>query len=233
MDASNTTPCLLSPTGNIPSIVDGPIPIIGLNNGLIKIIPAHAGQTVGVFASPRRIVDHPRACGANVRVLHARGHKCGSSPRMRGKLAAGLLEWLRRRIIPAHAGQTKSGWGMWIKGTDHPRACGANRSVSHFHASPSGSSPRMRGKPDRDRKGRVAGRIIPAHAGQTLCSLPRVGEFGSSPRMRGKPWCLACGACGRRIIPAHAGQTVEVAGAQVEQGGSSPRMRGKRAWCDV
>ena len=91
-----------------------------------------------------------------------------------------------------------------------------------------GSSPRMRGKRGDGSSSRRAGRIIPAHAGQTwfkagdainspdhprACgankndarsSLPLAG---SSPRMRGKQVYPAHPDGSQRIIPAHAGQT--------------------------
>ena len=91
-----------------------------------------------------------------------------------------------------------------------------------------GSSPRMRGKRGDGSSSRRAGRIIPAHAGQTwfkagdainspdhprACgankndarsSLPLAG---SSPRMRGKQVYPAQPDGSQRIIPAHAGQT--------------------------
>ena len=91
-----------------------------------------------------------------------------------------------------------------------------------------GSSPRMRGKPERRRQRHAGRRIIPAHAGQTLpysarwmvyadhpraCGANHSGTIrptsciGSSPRMRGKPLLGKRRVGLRRIIPAHAGQT--------------------------
>ena len=152
----------------------------------------------------------------------------GSSPRMRGKLAAGARRRGRRRIIPAHAGQTPA--EPWKKParSDHPRACGANSDTQRGRDVVAGSSPRMRGKQARPLPGKVAVRIIPAHAGQTghpspskplgpdhprACGANSVVEArgerhdGSSPRMRGKrPETGRCRPEGR-IIPAHAGQT--------------------------
>ena len=172
--------------------------------------------------------DHPRACGANERFPTETVSEAGSSPRMRGKPVRSRRLRARRRIIPAHAGQTyRYGCGRHRQ-PDHPRACGANpvRTVPSLWAS--GSSPRMRGKHlDRGQR-RQHVRIIPAHAGQTApyvhrtfcradhpracganhdCVRPLFRSFGSSPRMRGKH--AVAGAARRvvRIIPAHAGQT--------------------------
>ena len=132
-----------------------------------RIIPAHAGQTLSVCLAAVAASDHPRACGANhqrtVRGLRQRG----SSPRMRGKLRLHPCGELCQRIIPAHAGQTRSSGCRTLRAADHPRACGANIGQEFGEQQQAGSSPRMRGK-----LGDVAlladpRRIIPAHAGQT------------------------------------------------------------------
>ena len=71
-----------------------------------RIIPAHAGQTPGVFEYLTFKSDHPRACGANGFRSLIESHNSGSSPRMRGKLLFCCLLLSLLRIIPAHAGQT-------------------------------------------------------------------------------------------------------------------------------
>ena len=133
----------------------------------LRIIPAHAGQTVSAVAQHNTLPDHPRACGAND---HKRAtHVCssGSSPRMRGKRAGGKHDGRRVRIIPAHAGQTKSKRVRAFSMPDHPRACGANRPLDFNLKSERGSSPRMRGKLFCVFVLCFSLRIIPAHAGQT------------------------------------------------------------------
>ena len=92
----------------------------------IRIIPAHAGQTVGRLAVVPASTDHPRACGANMGTHSLAAERTGSSPRMRGKLGHGLQRGRLSRIIPAHAGQTRSWSASSTTRTDHPRACGAN-----------------------------------------------------------------------------------------------------------
>ena len=93
--------------------------------------------------------------------------------------------------------------------TDHPRACGANRcqpeAVGHRH----GSSPRMRGKRPRRPETAIQLRIIPAHAGQTLCDRGVTLVSTDHPR--------ACGA------------NVHEPNAAPPAPGSSPRMRGKQS----
>ena len=76
--------------------------------GEARIIPAHAGQTFRRSASCTRWPDHPRACGANACATSSDISRSGSSPRMRGKQHPGQGRRALRRIIPAHAGQTRS-----------------------------------------------------------------------------------------------------------------------------
>ena len=138
-----------------------------------RIIPAHAGQTCTEAACEDRCSDHPRACGANKYFPRHDPNLDGSSPRMRGKLARSPITAVRRRIIPAHAGQTSMKYSWPFPVTDHPRACGANLPPSTASVTLCGSSPRMRGKQLTGEVFTFLVRIIPAHAGQTenmLCS---------------------------------------------------------------
>ena len=175
-----------------------------------------------------RLTDHPRACGANRPCHDKYSAYTGSSPRMRGKLRLFVAAPDWRRIIPAHAGQTRDrAYGRAAR-TDHPRACGANPAPLAWRGRYLGSSPRMRGKPSRNSMTTTSRRIIPAHAGQTgpdrlrylsgpdhprACgaNTPRsawsISRVGSSPRMRGKHWKDYHKGFTVRIIPAHAGQT--------------------------
>ena len=172
--------------------------------------------------------DHPRACGANRLSRRSPRNRCGSSPRMRGKRHEHCRRALRRRIIPAHAGQTVRLASPRVRLPDHPRACGANDRTHGAFVHVRGSSPRMRGKPAHVEVGTAGHRIIPAHAGQTIrlekitrCAMDhpracganaracgvRAQGGGSSPRMRGKRAGFQSVAPPARIIPAHAGQT--------------------------
>ena len=72
-----------------------------------RIIPAHAGQTWTTCGRVCGVPDHPRACGANAAIFCTVDGICGSSPRMRGKLEPLTVNAVIRRIIPAHAGQTR------------------------------------------------------------------------------------------------------------------------------
>ena len=135
--------------------------------GARRIIPAHAGQTEKSHQKQWFAPDHPRACGANSASNEAAMTRFGSSPRMRGKQGRVRADPIRRRIIPAHAGQTRTPSSRSRPPPDHPRACGANQSGRPACIGVCGSSPRMRGKRCVGHVQHPWPRIIPAHAGQT------------------------------------------------------------------
>ena len=133
----------------------------------VRIIPAHAGQTMVAGRHSTPSTDHPRACGANAWRRDCRRAIYGSSPRMRGKPEHRHPGHGHRRIIPAHAGQTDLDKFYGDVNADHPRACGANGEALHVKRRLDGSSPRMRGKLGHRHRRYGRARIIPAHAGQT------------------------------------------------------------------
>ncbi len=193
-----------------------------------RIIPARAGQTKTVILE---------LSSGN-----------GSSPRVRGKPFRARFLQGDGRIIPARAGQTRCTSPLVMDWTDHPRACGANLILSPPLRGPTGSSPRVRGKPCWCCNAGGAIRIIPARAGQTHCfAIWSASVSGSSPRVRGKHARVDVAFAAVRIIPARAGQTSmpgppmgpspdhpRACGANGRLGykvtritGSSPRVRGK------
>ena len=135
--------------------------------GPVRIIPADAGNTIGMPCRKAWRADHPRGCGEHIpqALIQAGGE--GSSPRMRGT----LVTWADRdgpvRVIPADAGNTAWFWNARIAIKDHPRGCGEHyhncfASLRHW-----GSSPRMRGTRPSFIHGAEPTRIIPADAGNT------------------------------------------------------------------
>ena len=193
-----------------------------------RLIPAHAGKTHG---PPRCLPSrpaHPRSRGENTTGRPPRWPTYGSSPLTRGKPGPPGFDWLRGRLIPAHAGKTVWCASLTYLLQAHPRSRGENLKKGSSVFRRSGSSPLTRGKlPDR-RGGRKAGRLIPAHAGKTLGwsvvpqasgAHPRsrgenrsgapasTGASGSSPLTRGKRSGGVETKRGARLIPAHAGKT--------------------------
>ena len=174
-----------------------------------RIIPARAGQTLTSRTGDAKGPDHPRACGANISLQMSRTMPHGSSPRVRGKPVGAATVRVRRRIIPARAGQTTSITLTVKRDTDHPRACGANGRHRPGHRTQRGSSPRVRGKRPSGKHGITHPRIIPARAGQTGHRRPRAGREPDHPR--------ACGA------------NEWVWRSYLHTRGSSPRVRGKQS----
>ena len=193
-----------------------------------RIIPARAGPTVRSRISVQPSPDHPRSCGAN-RPDRRRGESMsGSSPLVRGQQAMAPPASRQQRIIPARAGPTYENQAKTYRGADHPRSCGANTSFALSMLCEPGSSPLVRGQPQRHRRPRPVARIIPARAGPTNSNRsPRTDSTdhprscgancdsgdqlalrrGSSPLVRGQPSELRGLPERFRIIPARAGPT--------------------------
>ena len=176
-----------------------------------RLIPAGAGKTRCRYRGFSWRAAHPRRCGENS--LHSSRNiaRNGSSPQVRGKLGALVLEHLENRLIPAGAGKTCVIRLLLSCMPAHPRRCGENDSHQFSLDAFTGSSPQVRGKRNVAPSSGLVIRLIPAGAGKTtrLCvshilhtAHPRrCGENcstslrfrrtrGSSPQVRGKP-CTA------------------------------------------
>ena len=190
--------------------------------------------------------DHPRLCGEHVASLNVgavgqgssplvRGTRLpssvclvGSSPLVRETLAVDVQIRTRWRIIPACAGNTRSGIFDQSAKSDHPRLCGEHVMDEIDSGARDGSSPLVRGTPPARALSPYKPRIIPACAGNTGCrpspryanrDHPRlcgehtaISEFGtrehgSSPLVRGTHTAIVARRRPGRIIPACAGNT--------------------------
>ena len=142
------------------------------------IIPACAGNTSASIRFCADRWDHPRVCGEHRRAGLRPRADGGSSPRVRGTLAA-----LTARDDAA---------------VDHPRVCGEHRPHDGHVDWPTGSSPRVRGT--RRRRAGPRGRlgIIPACAGNTATTCPYTTACRDHPRVCGEhcqnPSHLPCGS---------------------------------------
>ena len=155
---------------------------------LPRLIPAHAGKTVGKSVSARLLRAHPRSRGENFPVFGRLPLRTGSSPLTRGKPSFGGDGLGVDRLIPAHAGKTWRSCLPRSRCAAHPRSRGENIWGSPTAGTYKGSSPLTRGKLEDHAKLNSARRLIPAHAGKTRASHPaRRGPPGSSPLTRGKP----------------------------------------------
>ena len=128
---------------------------------------------------------------------------------MRGKQAHRGIYSEKHRNIPAYAGKTRRRQSVASSSKEHPRVCGENSSDLDIQGIPPGTSPRMRGKPNRPHFYGAGERNIPAYAGKT---------------------CIRFGRCA--VAPEHprvCGENLDGTGIETALGGTSPRMRGKRA----
>ena len=173
-----------------------------------RLIPAHAGKTLGFGGGLESLGAHPRSRGENGgRVAGLRGLR-GSSPLTRGKPFVTPVRSAHRRLIPAHAGKTAVGNGVHFGVPAHPRSRGENWQLSESRSAVSGSSPLTRGKRSVVGGDLVGDRLIPAHAGKTVAAWLACAACAAHPRSRGEnvqrpPTCRGRGG----LIPAHAGKT--------------------------
>ena len=155
-----------------------------------RIIPAYAGNARQARTWSMRRTDHPRVCGECTSPSTPASSPAGSSPRMRGMRPAQRASDFRARIIPAYAGNACAA-GISSRATaDHPRVCGECINVRWRHPCHVGSSPRMRGMPQRAGAGGGPARIIPAYAGNAFCPVLSVTLPTDHPRV--------CGECATR-----------------------------------
>ena len=151
------------------------------------------------------------------------------------------------RLIPAHAGKTGYSSAWRVVRAAHPRSRGENSACRSELFASCGSSPLTRGKRKKPGRERITDRLIPAHAGKTVCSndctgpaqahprsrgenynmhIVRYPRAGSSPLTRGKHVTRAQRHATARLIPAHAGKTGATT-ARTSTTRAHPRSRGE------
>ena len=213
--------------GSSPLTRGKPTPCID-RGGADRLIPAHAGKTSYPTKPRPHLPAHPRSRGENDRCDCRVDLVKGSSPLTRGKLLLECCGRSRTRLIPAHAGKTRSSACLMRSGGAHPRSRGENPEIGADRPRDRGSSPLTRGKPGKLRLIQSRSGLIPAHAGKTARQPPRRAAHpahprsrgenlksatlarnvtGSSPLTRGKPHKAWTKALQARLIPAHAGKT--------------------------
>ena len=174
----------------------------------VGLIPACAGKIRDVCRRLYPARAHPRVCGENTPSEVIGRWTGGSSPRVRGKSIPPHWSASCHRLIPACAGKTRGGRVRLLRASAHPRVCGENSGTARGSSPGRGSSPRVRGKPERRPGGDGGGGLIPACAGKTSTSSRAPRRRSAHPRVCGE------NAVHSLIGPAHPG--------------SSPRVRGKQ-----
>ena len=173
-----------------------------------RLIPAHAGKTLGDQDRWREHQAHPRSRGENVESGTLMELIPGSSPLTRGKRDPSFEGLGLRRLIPAHAGKTVGVVAALVDATAHPRSRGENESPRIKGQKLGGSSPLTRGK--HRRRGPLPGLLglIPAHAGKTRTA--------------------SCARCQSAAHPRSRGENISPIRGIARSPGSSPLTRGKR-----
>ena len=177
---------------------------------VIRVIPAPAGEPTNRRAGKHLVRGHPRTCGGTKWTAPSGEFDGGSSPHLRGNQVDRAFRRVRRRVIPAPAGEPIriSMWFLTLRG--HPRTCGGTLSSRPLGGLVLGSSPHLRGNPRRLGRRAPVFRVIPAPAGEPSRSIssrmvstghPRTCggtqirhalrgfAIGSSPHLRGNPAC--------------------------------------------
>ena len=132
-----------------------------------RITPAHAGNTLFNLFFLLRRQDHPRPRGEHNKHGQREQHPVGSPPPTRGTPSVRVLGYCRRRITPAHAGNTRTLTHMSIPLQDHPRPRGEHMVFKTHVVTSSGSPPPTRGTLRFPSPLQLHNRITPAHAGNT------------------------------------------------------------------
>ena len=150
------------------------------------IIPALAGNTLGLDCEIGAIQDHPRSRGEYRSPLFPTCHPRGSSPLSRGILLPRLRHEFNQGIIPALAGNTVTSRRKCFSRQDHPRSRGEYRVDLHTTTHSGGSSPLSRGIRNNLPRGTAAYWIIPALAGNTTYRSHNRTTGTDHPRSRGE-----------------------------------------------
>ena len=171
-----------------------------------RFIPACAGNSLPHADVLLRRPVHPRVCGEQTRPLLDVFQPLGSSPRVRGTGQVDRLSFLRRRFIPACAGNSDCSISFPEGVPVHPRVCGEQRTTQHIVGPVVGSSPRVRGTA-RVIRGTVDDcRFIPACAGNSRKQASLSTPYSVHPRV--------------------CGEQASIVSVELLNRGSSPRVRG-------
>ena len=216
---------------------------------LSRFIPACAGNARLRRTFPTRSTVHPRVCGERDNIVIGAGRFYGSSPRVRGTPRDAGFQSLRRRFIPACAGNARRAAPGAETEPVHPRVCGERLPRRARRAAHVGSSPRVRGTRTATPADDPRPPVHPRVCGERGSSASRnIDASGSSPRVRGTrqpvrevlpeqrfiPACAGNAAdslLSTRISPVHprvCGERSSRTRAAWTSPGSSPRVRGTR-----
>ena len=214
-----------------------------------QVHPRVCGERPGIptRARSRLCGSSPRVRGTPVLQPAVGARRPGSSPRVRGTRAARRRPVVGRRFIPACAGNSIPGLVSYGVRPVHPRVCGELIDDQRAVLDRTGSSPRVRGTPERVGRWVLDVRFIPACAGNSTvaCLLrtaasvhPRVcGELGRPgsqhhladrfiPACAGNSWSWCVRTMCMAVHPRVCGELRGNSRSDHYNTGSSPRVRG-------
>ena len=115
--------------------------------GGIRFIPTRVGNATNIARQRNKCTVHPHACGECIGFALRLVLPLGSSPRVWGMPAQGLVCGCAGRFIPTRVGNAEAELTQEGRKAVHPHACG--ECLICFSASQStiGSSPRVWGMP--------------------------------------------------------------------------------------
>ena len=151
-----------------------------------RFIPACAGNMELLFDEITPETVHPRLRGEHVGEMEAVLSPIGSSPPARGTCCSRRRRCRTDRFIPACAGNIRPRCRNARASSVHPRLRGEHSAPLKTTASPSGSSPPARGTFHHVVGPVLAGRFIPACAGNMVLQPPRRRTMAVHPRLRGE-----------------------------------------------
>ena len=218
----------------------------GGQGGLVRSIPACAGEPRGLGVRVAGTAVYPRVCGGTRRSAGSRNRWRGLSPRVRGNRNSQSSSMAVMRSIPACAGEPATPSGEAFPYGVYPRVCGGTDKQPPGLTDAEGLSPRVRGnqrpaeqnphvvgsipacagEPSAKSGRSVRLRVYPRVCGGTLSrEMATAAAPGLSPRVRGNPsvdqqWRVLEGS-----IPACAGEPAP-AGRRAARSRVYPRVCG-------
>ena len=174
--------------------------------GVLRLIPARAGNILAPIVAFLIQTAHPRSRGEHQAWYSGEAARAGSSPLARGTFRFFSEIALSVRLIPARAGNMGRGQRCQREGPAHPRSRGEHVQSVIKSVRQRGSSPLARGTCPVVSSESAENRLIPARAGNIRRARVPMVKRSAHPRSRGEH-----------------GPGVYVEDAQ---GGSSPLARG-------
>ena len=97
----------ITPTHGSSPLTRGALPPLVELFAAVRLIPAHAGSTIGLEITRRPLWAHPRSRGEHPCWATISRQAAGSSPLTRGAPLGARRSVRNRGLIPAHAGSTR------------------------------------------------------------------------------------------------------------------------------